>query len=146
MILSTGRQLPVASFLLLHTGEFTLPNKERFDPSRNLAPGDVTSHQSPDSWHYWLVQIKQSKTDQQCQGVTLYMSHTNHSVYPACAMKSNVALRWRCPNLSEVLQLFLQSVPDQATARNVHLVDTAFGLVGPHPLLWLVLLTTRFKC
>ena len=51
-------------FLFLRAGEFTLLNKERFDPSRNLALGDVTSHQSPDGQHYWMVHIKQSKTDQ----------------------------------------------------------------------------------
>ena len=51
-------------FLLLRAGEFTLCNKERFELSRNLALGDVTSHQSPDGQHYWMVHIKQSKTDQ----------------------------------------------------------------------------------
>ena len=39
-------------FLLLRAGEFTLRNKERLDPSRNLALGDVTSHQSLDGQHY----------------------------------------------------------------------------------------------
>ena len=51
-------------FFLLSAGEFTLCNKERFDLSRNLALGDVTSHQSPDGQHYWMVHIKQSKSDQ----------------------------------------------------------------------------------
>ena len=64
-MLSTGRQLPEAiSCYLISAGKFTLCNKERFDLSRNLALGDVTSHQSPEGQHYWMVHIKQSKTDQ----------------------------------------------------------------------------------
>ncbi|KAL9976875.1 hypothetical protein ACROYT_G014213 [Oculina patagonica] len=51
-------------FLLLRAREFTLRNKERFDPSRNLALGDITSQQSPDGQHYWMVYIKQAKTAQ----------------------------------------------------------------------------------
>ena len=96
-------------FLLLRTGEFTLCNKEHFDTSRNLALGDVTSQQSPDGQHYWMVHIKQSKTVQRRQGVTLYtcMSHTNHSACPACAMKSNLALQQSRPNMSEDSLLFL---------------------------------------
>lgn len=71
-------------FLLLRAGEFTLRNKERFDPSRHLALGDITSHQFPDGQRYWIVHIKQSKTDQRRQGVTLYiLTHTIQSTQPA---------------------------------------------------------------
>ena len=61
-----------------------LLNKERFDSSRNLALDDVTSHQSPDGQRYWMVHIKQSKTDQRRQRVTLYvLTHTIQSAQPA---------------------------------------------------------------
>ena len=50
-----------------------------------LALDDVTSHQSTDGQHYWMVHImKQSKTDQRRQGVTLYiLTHTIQSTQPA---------------------------------------------------------------
>ena len=94
-------------FLLLQAGEFTLHNNEHFNPSQHLTLNDVTSHTSPDSKHYWTVGIKQSKTDQWHQGVTLYLSRTKHAVCPACAMKSNLALQQCRPNASKDSPLFL---------------------------------------
>ena len=68
-------------FLLLRAGEFTLRSKERFDPSRNLALGDVTSQQSPDGQHYWMVHIKQVENCQRRQGSDpLYVSHKPFSL------------------------------------------------------------------
>lgn len=42
--------------------------------------------------HNIFLQIKQSKTDQQRQGVTLYTAHSNHFVCAVCAMKTNLAI------------------------------------------------------
>ena len=94
-------------FLLLRAGEFMLCNKEHFDPSCNLALGDFTSHQSPrqsallDGTHktveYWPT----------TPGGWLFMSHTHHSVCPACAMKSNLTLQQSCPNASEKWPLLM---------------------------------------
>ena len=49
--------------VLLRAGEIMLRTKERFNPSRNPALGDVTSHQSLGGQHYWMVHVKPSKTD-----------------------------------------------------------------------------------
>ena len=106
-------------FLLLRAGEFTLHNQERFDPSRHLTLGDVTSHQCPDGQHYWMVRIKQSKTDQRRQGVTLYMSHTNHSVCPACAMESNLVLQRSRPTVTKDSPLSLLESHQALTRHNL---------------------------
>lgn len=98
-------------FLLLRTGEFMLCNKEHFDPLHNLTLGNVTSHQSLGGQHYWKVHVKQSKTDQQCQGVTLYMSHAHHSVCPGWAMESNLS------SCCSSCQRIIRSGP---TASNIH--------------------------
>ena len=95
-------------FLLLRAGEFTLCNKERFNLSRDLALSDVTSYQSPDGQHYWMVHITDSRklTNDRPGSDPLY-THTHHSVCPAYAMKSNLALQRSRPNMSEEWPLFL---------------------------------------
>ena len=106
-------------FLLLHAGEFTLCPNEHFNPSCNLALGDITSHLSLDGQHYSMVHVKRSKTDQRHQGVTLYISHSNHSFCPACAMNSNLALQWSRPTLSERSPLFLLQKNQALTRQRV---------------------------
>ena len=121
-------------FLLLRAGEFTVHNNEHFDLSRHLTLNDVTPHQSPNGQHYWTVRIKQSKTDQRHQGVTLYMSHTNHAVCPTCAMKSNLALQQCRPNTTKDSPLLL--LENQQVLTRQHLVTFVSHLqrlVGVNP-------------
>ena len=107
-------------FLLLQASEFTVNGTEPFDPSQHLTLSDVNSHQSPTREHYWTVRLKQSKTDQRREGVMLYMSHTNHVVCPACAMKSNVALQQSRPRTPKDSPLFL--LEHQQVLTRQHLV------------------------
>ena len=121
-------------FLLLRAGELTVHNNEHFDPSRHLTLNDVTSHQSPNGQHYWTVRIKQSKTDQRRQGVILYMSHTNHAICPACAMKSNLALQQCRPNTTKDSPLFLLENQQALTRQHlVTFVSHLLRLVGVDP-------------
>ena len=121
-------------FLLLRASEFTVNGNEPFDPSRHLTLSDVNSHQSPTGEHYWTVRLKQSKTDQRREGVTLYMSHTNHVVCPACAMKSNVALQQSRPQKPKDSPLFLLEHQQVLTRQHlVTFVSHLLRLVGIDP-------------
>ena len=121
-------------FLLLRASEFTVNGNEPFDPSRHLTLSDVNSHQSPTGEHYWTVRLKQSKTDQRREGVTLYMSHTNHVVCPACAMKSNVALQQSQPRKPKDSPLFLLEHQQVLTRQHlVTFVSHLLRLVGIDP-------------
>ena len=121
-------------FLLLRASEFTVNGTEPFDPSRHLTLSDVNSHQSPTGEHYWTVRLKQSKTDQRREGVTLYMSHTNHVVCPACAMKSNAALQQSRPRTPKDSPLFLLEHQQVLTRQHlVTFVSHLLRLVGIDP-------------
>ena len=98
-----------AHFLLLRAGEFTIPKSELFDPSRHLTLGDIDLRVAPDSREYLTINLKHSKTDQEGQGVLLYLSHSKHKVCGLCAMKANLTLQRHRKNSSFDSPLFALS-------------------------------------
>ena len=83
-------------FLMLRASEFTVPSCDLFDTSIYLTVADANLHSSSDGSEYLTLRIKQSKTDQRRQGVTLYTAHSGHPVCAVCAVKANLAIHRPC--------------------------------------------------
>ena len=82
-------------FLMLRASEFTVPSCNLFNASRHLTVADANLHSSSDGTEYLTLPVKQSKTDQRHEGVTLYTAHSGHPVCAVCAMKMNLAIQRR---------------------------------------------------
>ena len=63
-----------------------------FDPNIHLSVGDV-SMDSQSAPTYLAVNIKASKTDPFCQGVTVYLGKTHDQICPVAAMLNYLVVR-----------------------------------------------------
>ena len=106
-IFSSGRQLPVAISCSY------APESLRYSTRSALTP-----HATSTWWrHFSSVHGRSALLDgahhetvenwPTTPGSDPLYTHTHHSVYPACAMKSNLALQRSRPNMSEEWPLFL---------------------------------------
>ena len=87
--------IATSHFLMLRASEFTVPSWDLFDASRHLTVADANLHSSSDGTEYLTLRIKQSKTDQCREGVTLYTAHSGHPVCVGCAIKMTLAIQHR---------------------------------------------------
>lgn len=95
-----------AHFLMLRAGEFSLKERERFDPNKHLTIADVNLQTTPEGKEYLTLHIKRSKTDQVGKRIQLYLSHSGHHVCAFCAMKKNLQLQQLRPDFSTSSPLF----------------------------------------
>ena len=79
-------------FAFLRAGEFTVPSLSQFNPEVHLSPTDISvdSHTAPS---LMCIHLKYSKTDQQRQGVNLYVGRTFNNLCPVAAMLAYLPLR-----------------------------------------------------
>ena len=86
----------VRFFWFMRSGEFTLTSTTAFNPTCHLSVQDVAidSHLNPT-----LVQLhlKQSKTDQFCQGAFIYLSRTGTDLCPFSALLAYLAIHGDAP-------------------------------------------------
>ena len=84
----------MAFFGILRSSEFTVPSQSQFDPNLHLTLSEITldSRHSP---QIIQVNIKQSKTDQFHQGITLSLGRTGHT--PVKAIVPFLAARGKGP-------------------------------------------------
>jgi len=80
----------------LRSGEVVASSETQFDPSVNLAYGDVRVDSVADP-HYLAVVIKGSKTDMFRKGTTVYLGRTKMKLCPVAADLSYMALRGPAP-------------------------------------------------
>ena len=73
-------------------GEIVAPPGSGFDPNIHLSVGDV-SMDSSSAPTYLAVNIKASKTDQFCQGVTVYLGRTHDWICPVAAILNYLVVR-----------------------------------------------------
>ena len=80
-----------AAFLLCffgflnRSGEFTIPDQNSYDPQVHLNSQDISAD-NPTAPSLLKVQIKASKTDPFCQGVSVCVGKTNNSLCPVSAI------------------------------------------------------------
>ena len=79
-------------FGFLKVGEIVAPPGSGFDPNIHLSVGDV-SVDSRSAPTYLAVNIKASKTDQFCQGVTVYLGRTHNRICPVAATLNYLVVR-----------------------------------------------------
>ena len=79
-------------FGFLKVGEIVAPPGSGFDPNIHLSVGDV-SVDSQSAPTYLAVNIKSSKTDPFCQGVTVYLGRTHNRICPVAAMLNYLVVR-----------------------------------------------------
>lgn len=127
--------LTTGHFLMLRAGELTVASSDHFDPSIHLTCSDAKLHTAADGSEYLSLHIKQSKTDQRRQGVTLYTAHSNHFVCAVCAMKTNLALQHRRGTVSkDTIPLFQLSDSSPLTKIDlVSFVSQLLRLIGIDP-------------
>ena len=82
----------VAFFGFFRLGELLLTSREAFNPRLHLAWGDVAVD---DPGHPLMIQVhlKQSKTDQQGQGVDVVLGRTDRDLCPVSALLGYIAFR-----------------------------------------------------
>ena len=127
--------LTTGHFLMLRAGELTVASSDHFDPSIHLTCSDAKLRTAADGSEYLSLQIKQSKTDQRRQGVTLYTAHSNHFVCAVCAMKTNLALQHRRGTVNkDTIPLFQLSDSSPLTKIDlVSFVSQLLRLIGIDP-------------
>ncbi len=79
-------------FAFLRSGEFTLKQGERFDPSWHLSVNDVATDNLSKPTRL-QIHIKGSRTDQWRQGAYLVVGHTNSHICPVKAVLAYIAVR-----------------------------------------------------
>lgn len=79
-------------FAFLRAGEFTVPSLDQFKPEVHLSPMDISvdSHTAPSLLR---IHLKYSKSDQQRQGVHLYVGRTFNNLCPVAAMLAYLPIR-----------------------------------------------------
>lgn len=128
--------LTTGHFLMLRAGELTVASSDHFDSSIHLTFSDAKLRTSADGSEYLSLQIKQSKTDQRRQGVTLYTAHSNHFVCAVCAMKTNLALHHRRGTVNKATTTPLFQLSDSSPLTKnalVSLVSQLLRLIGLDP-------------
>lgn len=122
-------------FLMLRASEFTVPSCDLFDASIHLTVADANLHSSSDGSEYLTLRIKQSKTDQRRQGVTLYTAHSDHPVCAVCAVKAKLAIHRPCdPTDPSTTPLFQLSDNSPVTKTGlVSYVSQLLRLIGIDP-------------
>lgn len=82
----------IGFFAFMRSGEVTVPEGARFDPTMHLTPRDVAvdSLQEPTMIR---IRLKISKTDQARQGIELFVGRTFNSLCPVIAMLKYLEVR-----------------------------------------------------
>jgi integrase len=79
---------------MLRVSEYTSPTQQRYDPTINLTPGDITF---TDNFRILCIRLKASKTDPFRLGVTVRLGATNDDYCPVLAMAQYLAARPQVP-------------------------------------------------
>ena len=82
----------VGFFGFLQSGEFTAPEKEKFDSAVHLSFKDIAVDNATDP-KVISVCIKKSKTDPFRQGVTIFLGRTDAVICPVAALLAYLARR-----------------------------------------------------
>ena len=79
-----------------HSGEFTIPSHNTFDPQCHLTPSDIAVDKYEDP-SYTSVHIKHSKTDPFRRKITLYIGRNKSDICPVDTMLHYLVLRGNYP-------------------------------------------------
>ena len=82
----------LAFYGFLHSSEFTSPSATQFNPLVNLCCSNVSF--TPEGC--LSLHLKSSKTDPYCQGCSLLIAPSNHSVWLCCSVPPQVPFCSRC--------------------------------------------------
>ncbi len=86
-----------AFFGFFRLGELTTPSDITFDPATHLSPGDIAIDCREESPSLVQVHLKVSKTDQQRQGVSVFIGSTGNELCPVAAITAYMATRGNTP-------------------------------------------------